>query len=157
MTLRFISRFLILATIVVADTVRAESWNQFRGPDGDGRTAARLPVEWSETRNVRWKTPIPGKAWASPVESEGRIWAANATEDGRRLAVVCVAADTGRVERDITLFEPSKPAFCYPFNSYASPTPVIAGGRVFVHFGSAGTAGVEAATGKVLWTRQDLP
>jgi len=154
---RLVCRLLIATVSCIGAAVRAESWHQFRGPGGDGRTTARLPVEWSETRNVRWKTPLPGKAWASPVEAEGRIWAANATPDGRRLSVVCVAADSGRVDRDITLFEPEKPAFCHPFNSHASPTPVIAGGRVFVHFGSAGTACVEAATGKILWTRQDLP
>jgi outer membrane protein assembly factor BamB len=135
----------------------AESWNQFRGPTGDGRTQARLPLEWSESRNVRWKTPLLGKAWASPVEADGRIWLANATEDGRRLSLVCVAAATGRVDRDITLFEPATPAFCYPYNSYASPTPVVVGGRVFVHFGSAGTACVSAESGAILWSRQDLP
>lgn len=153
-------RVLVGIGIVVAVTggaARAEPWNQFRGPSGDGRAQARLPLEWSETRHVRWKTPIPGKAWASPIEAEGRIWLANATEDGRRLSLVGVAADSGRIERDITLFEPAKPAFCYPYNSYASPTPVVVGGRVFVHFGSAGTACVAADTGAILWTRHDLP
>jgi len=133
------------------------SWNQFRGPEGTGHTEATLPLEWSETRNIRWKTPIPGKAWASPVEADGRIWLANATEDGTRLSAVCVAAATGAVLHDITLFEPAEPMYCHPYNSHASPTPVIAGGRVFLHFGSAGTACLDAADGRVLWRRTDLP
>ena len=136
---------------------RGPSWNQFRGFDGSGATAAALPLEWSETHNVRWKTPVPGKAWASPVEADGRIWLANATEDGRRLSAVCVDAATGGILHDITLFEPAEPMFCHPYNSYASPTPVVTNGRVFMHFGSAGTACLDAATGAVVWKRDDLP
>lgn len=143
--------------VAVAPAAAAESWNQFRGPRGDGRTSARLPLEWSEERNVRWKTALPGRAWASPVEADGRIWLANATADGRRLSLLCVDAASGRIARDVTLFEPSEPAYAHPYNSHASPTPVVVAGRVFVHFGSAGTACVAADTGAILWSRQDLP
>jgi WD40 repeat protein len=136
----------------------ADDWNQFRGPTADGRAGSpALPRSWSETENVRWKTPIPGKAWASPVAADGRIWLANATEDGTRLSALCVDAETGRVLHDLTLFEIAEPAFCHPYNSPASPTPVISGGRVFVHFGSAGTACLDAASGEIIWKRQDLP
>lgn len=141
-----------------AAAVADRPWDQFRGPRGTGAAdGARLPLEWSESRNVRWKTLIPGKAWASPVAADGRIWLANATTDGRRLSALCVDAATGRIDRDITLFEIAEPAFCHPYNSHASPTPVIVDGRVFFHFGSAGTACVDAATGAVVWRRQDLP
>ena len=147
-----------LAAIVVPSAARGGSWNQFRGPSGDGRAAtARLPTEWSEEKNVRWKTEIPGKAWASPVELDGRIWLANATPDGKRLSAVCVDAESGRVLHDVTLFEVEKPAFCHDYNSYASPTPVIEPGRLYVHFGSAGTACLDPATGAILWKRQDIP
>lgn len=146
-----------LQPAVAAPAPAAGSWNQFRGPAGTGHTAATLPLEWSETKHVRWKTPVPGKAWASPVEADGRIWLANATEDGRRLSAVCVDAATGRLLHDVTLFEPAEPMYCHPYNSHASPTPVVTGGRVFMHFGSAGTAAVDAATGAVLWKRDDLP
>jgi outer membrane protein assembly factor BamB len=143
---------------LVASFATAADWDQFRGPTGDGRApAAALPLAWSETENVRWKTAIPGKAWASPVAAAGRIWLANATEDGTRLSAVCVDADTGRILHDLTLFEPAEPAFCHPYNSHASPTPVLAGGKVFIHFGSAGTACLDAASGEILWKREDLP
>ena len=144
-------------SLAAAGAAAEPPWNQFRGPGGDGRTAARLPLEWSETSNVRWKTEVPGKAWASPVAADGRIWLANATADGRRLSLVCVDAADGRITRDITLFEPARPAFAHAYNSHASPTPVVVGNRVFAHFGSAGTAAVAADTGVVLWVRQDLP
>ncbi len=77
----------VIAIALLTTVAGANDWNQFRGPSGDGRTASeRLPCEWSETIRVRWKTPIPGKAWASPVVAGPRIWLANATEDGRPLS-----------------------------------------------------------------------
>lgn len=139
------------------EAIPAADWNQFRGPQGDGHAAGGPPTEWSEERHVRWKTPIPGKAWASPVVANGRIWLANATADGRRLSAVAVDAETGRIERDVTVFEIDKPMFCHDSNSHASPTPVVADGRVYVHYGSAGTACLEARTGDIVWKRQDLP
>lgn len=154
---RLLFMILVCVRLAGAAACAEEPWNQFRGPGGDGRTAARLPLEWSETQHVRWKTAVPGKAWASPVVADGRIWLANAPEDGRRLSLVCVDAASGRIERDIALFEPAEPASVHPYNSHASPTPVVVGKRVFAHFGSAGTACVAADTGAVLWTRQDLP
>ena len=149
---------LALTAVLVPATAHGDSWNQFRGPTTDGRAAtAKLPTEWSEEKNVRWKTEIPGKAWASPVELDGRIWLANATPDGKRLSAVCVDAESGRVLHDVTVFAIEKPAFCHDYNSYASPTPVIEPGRLYVHFGSAGTACLDPATGAVLWKRQDIP
>lgn len=136
----------------------ADSWNQFRGPTADGRSPSpRLPREWDEQRNVRWKTPIPGKAWASPVEAAGTIWLANATADGRRLSVTGVDAATGGIVHDVAVFEIAEPMYCDPFNSYASPTPVVEGTRLWVHYGSAGTACLDTESGRILWSRQDLP
>ena len=45
----------------------AAQWNQFRGPNGEGKADADLPLELGEGKNVTWKTPMPGKAWSSPV------------------------------------------------------------------------------------------
>lgn len=134
-----------------------ESWNQFRGPTGDGVWhGGPLPVEWNESEGVAWKTPIAGKAWSSPVIADGTVWMTNATEDGTRLSAVALDAATGRVLHDITLFEPAEPAFCHAFNSHASSTPVLDGGRLYAHFGSAGTACVDTATGAVLWRQETL-
>lgn len=151
----------VLAGVLVAGEVAAReaaSWNSFRGPAGDGRSASqRLPLTWSETEGVVWKTALPGKAWSSPVVADGRIWMTNATDDGRQLSVVALDAATGAVEIDRTVFEIAEPAFCHAYNSYASPTPVAGDGRLWVHYGSAGTACLETAAGNVLWQRQDLP
>jgi len=136
----------------------ATPWPGFRGPGGDGvATDRNLPVEWSESQGVAWKTAIPGKAWASPVIWDRLVWLANATEDGRRLSAVGVDRDSGRVVHDVTVFEIAEPQFCHPFNSHASCTPVIEGDRLYVHYGSAGTACLDTGSGRILWSRQDLP
>ncbi|MFT5524984.1 MAG: outer membrane protein assembly factor BamB [Pirellulaceae bacterium] len=135
-----------------------ENWNQFRGPRGDGQSDAKLiPVEWDETKNISWKTAIHGKAWSSPVIWGEQIWMTSATEDGKKLFAICVDAASGKIVHDITVFEIAEPMFCYPYNSYASPTPVIEEGRLWVHFGSAGTACVDTSNGETIWARQDLP
>jgi len=133
------------------------NWPEFRGPSGDGlSTSTNLPLRWSEEQNVKWKTPILGKAWSSPVIWGQQVWLTTATTNGQELSAVCVDPGTGRVLQDLKLFDVAKPQYCIPFNSYASPTPVIEAGRLYVTFGSAGTACLETQTGRVLWTRRDI-
>lgn len=133
-------------------------WNQFQGPGGQGKApAANLPEKWSETLNHAWGVNIPGKAWASPIVHQGKIWLANSTEDGKRLSLLGLDLTTGKQIHDITVFEVPKPAFCFPYNSYASSTPTAKDGKVFVHYGSAGTACINAQNGNILWKRNDLP
>jgi len=133
------------------------NWPEFRGPSGDGlSTSTNLPLRWSEEQNVKWKTPILGKAWSSPVIWGQQVWLTTATTNGQELSAVCVDPGTGRVLQDLKLFDVAKPQFCIPFNSYASPTPVIESGRLYVTFGSAGTACLDTQTGRVLWTRRDI-
>lgn len=132
-------------------------WAEFRGPRGDGvSTSTGLPLHWSESEGVTWKTPIHGRAWSSPVIWDRQVWLTTATEDGRELWAVAVDRDTGKVIHDRKLFEVERPQFAHKFNSYASPTPVIGAGRVYVTFGSPGTACLDTQTGKTLWERRDF-
>ena len=132
-------------------------WTNFRGPSDDGHaSAADLPLHWSETENVAWKVELPGKAWSSPVIWGDRIWMTNATEDGTRLSVLCLDRHTGEVLLDRELKRVAEPQFCHPFNSYASPSPVLEEGRVYVSFGSPYNACLDAETGEVLWERDDF-
>lgn len=150
---------IILLTLGVAiGSVRAEDhWPGFRGPNGDGTSSATgLPITWSESEHVAWKTAIHGKAWSSPVVWDDQIWLTTATEDGKQLSAVCVDRNTGRILRDLIVFQPVNPQYCHPENSYASPTPVIEAGRVYVHFGAHGTACLDTETGKIIWSRDDL-
>ena len=132
-------------------------WPQFRGPDGTGlSTSTGLPLTWSETQNVRWKTAIHGRAWSSPVVLGQQVWLTTATPDGKQLSAIAVDKDSGRIIHDLKLFDVATPQFAHAFNTYASPTPVIEAGRVYVTFGSPGTAAIDTATGKVMWERRDL-
>lgn len=147
----------LLAMVAVWTTSGGEQWPQFRGPRGDGHSDARgLPLTWSEASNVRWKTPIHGKAWSSPVVWDNQVWLTTATEDGKELFVVCVDRESGKVLRDQKLRDVATPQFCHKFNSYASPTPVIEAGRLYVTFGSPLTACLDTETGAVLWERRDF-
>ncbi len=132
-------------------------WPQFRGPQGTGHSDARdLPLNWSEAQNIAWKTPIHGRGWSSPVIYGNQVWITTSTEDGRQLFAVCLDRQTGRIIRDLKLFDVAQPQYSHPFNSYASPTPVIERGRVYVTFGSAGTACIDTTTFRVLWERRDI-
>lgn len=149
---------LILAASWSAAT--AENWPEFRGSNGTGLSdAIGLPIRWGEQENVRWKTAIHDKGWSSPVVWDNQVWLTTATADGKQRFVLCVDRATGKVLHDLKVFEVEQPQSmgdAQTFNSYASPTPAIEAGRVYVHFGSAGTACLDTATGNVLWTRRDL-
>lgn len=134
-----------------------EIWPQFRGPGGDGHSdSSGLPLQWSETQNIVWKTPIHGRGWSSPVVFGNQVWVTSASKDGRQLFVLCLDRETGKVLRDWKLFEVPQPQYAHPFNTYASPTPVIERGRVYVTFGAAGTACIDTKTFRVLWERRDI-
>jgi outer membrane protein assembly factor BamB len=149
---------LLAAFLTGAAALAADNWPEFRGPTGDGHArAAGLPVHWAEGQNVRWKTAIHDKGWSSPVVWGNRVWMTTATADGKRMFAVGVDRPTGKVLYDLELFDVEKPGFAPDTNSYASPTPAVEEGRVYVHFGSYGTACLDTATGKALWSRRDLP
>lgn len=112
-----------------------EAWWQFRGPTGEGHACAKhLPLTWSETQNVAWKTAIHDRGWSSPVILGNQIWMTTATEDGRKLFAVCVDRDTGQIVHDRHVFDVEDPQPIAVDNTYATPTPVIESGRIYVHF-----------------------
>lgn len=131
-------------------------WSQFRGNDGQGHaTEGALPLAWSESENIRWKTPIPGSGWSSPVVRHKQVWVTTSLDGGRSLRAVCVHRETGRVLHDVEVFAIAHPGRIHQKNSHASPTPVIADDRLYVHFGAHGTACV-STSGEVLWRTRAL-
>lgn len=145
---------------LTAATAAAANWPDFRGPAGDGNApAGNPPAAWAEDRNVRWKTPLPGRAWSSPVVWGRQVWLTTATEDGRSMAALCVDRDTGRVLLNREVFanaDPEPLGLGKEGNTYASPSPVIMEGRVFLHFGTYGTACLDTRSFRTLWQRRDL-
>lgn len=133
-------------------------WPSFRGPQGDGTVSSRnLPLRWSETENVRWKVAIPHLGWSTPVVMDGRVWVTSATTNGQDYFAFCVDAQTGKILQEKKLFHCDKPEpLGNAVNGYGSPSPAIEPGRVYVHFGTYGTACLDAATGDEIWRREDL-
>lgn len=149
---------LSLALLFFAASLFAdENWTQFRGPNGDGiAKEAGIPSSWSEEENISWKAKIHGLGWSSPVIYGEQVWVTTATPDGKELSVLCLAKETGEILLDEKLFDIADPQFAHKFNSYASPTPVIEEGRIYVTWGSPGTACIDTKSFKVLWTREDI-
>jgi outer membrane protein assembly factor BamB len=120
-------------------------------------TLQGLPLTWSETNNVKWKTEIPYRGWSTPVVLGGQAWLTTATPDGHDFFAICVDSRTGQVLLNEKLFHCEKPEpLGNPVNTYATPSAAIEPGRVYVHFGSYGTACLDTSDFKVLWERQDL-
>ena len=135
----------------------AAQWPQFRGPAGQGHASETgLPLEWSETRNVLWKTPVPGRGWSSPSIAGGRVWLTTAIQGsegrGRGVSLRALAFDatSGREVVNTEVFFVDRPGDLNAKNSYASPTPIVDGDRVYVHFGAQGTAAL-TTTGEIVW------
>ena len=147
----------VLACQLAGQNGAAGGWPDFRGPSWNGRVAAaRVPLKWSESNNVRWKTKLTGEGWSSPVVWDDRIWLTTATERGKRLHVVAVDAQTGEELHERVLFEVERPEHKNALNSYASPSPTVEAGRVYVHFGTYGTACLDTESFATLWQRRDL-
>src|SRR5678809_741869 len=148
----------VFASLLGDPSGETDHWAEFRGPGGTGISdATGLPREWSETKNVVWKTPIHGRGWSSPVVWNKQVWLTTGTRDGKELSVICVDRESGKVLLDHKMFVIAKPDPLWEkFNSYASPTPVIEEGRVYVHFGTYGTACIDTTTGKKLWENREL-
>ena len=150
---------LLLAPVILAGTTLAnDHWPQFRGPTQQGHSdSTGLPVTWAEGgRNVAFKTAIPGEGWSSPAVWGEQVWMTTATQGGRSLRAVCVGRDTGRVVHDLEVFSVDKLDPKNDFNSYASPTPVLEEGRVYVSFGTYGNACLDSRTGKPIWKSEEL-
>ena len=157
---------LALALLVIDGPAARADWPEFRGPWGDGHASAPgdtslagLPLHWSETNNIKWKTAIPYRGWSTPVVMGGQVWLTTATEDGHDFFAVCLDAETGAIRFNEKVFHSDNPESLNngaSMNCYATPSPVIEPGRVYVHFGRFGTACLDTSTAKVLWQRTDI-
>ncbi|HEV3468971.1 MAG TPA: PQQ-binding-like beta-propeller repeat protein [Pyrinomonadaceae bacterium] len=160
------------------------NWPQWRGPDGAGVSPEKnLPEEWSETKNVRWKTPIPGKGHSSPIVWGKRVFLTTAVEgpvmpgakavthkiegqdwkhpdsvgaDRRHtFKVLALDRDTGKILWEQTAWEGTPYDDRHRKSSYAASTPATDGKSVFAFFGAEGLYAFDAASGKLQW-RADL-
>ena len=135
-------------------SAQEEDWPQFRGPGGQGHALARgLPLEWSETKNITWKVPIPGHGWSSPVIQGEKIWLTTSIDQGRSLRALCFQRSDGKLLYDLEVFRQDEVGRIHSKNSHASPTPVLEEDRVYIHFGAFGSACLRS-DGSILWRKQ---
>lgn len=157
---------LLLVALLGSTSLRAD-WPQFRGPWGNGQAnppgdpkPLGVPLHWSETNQVKWKTPIPHRGWSTPVTLGERIWLTTATEDGHDFFVMGVDPADGKIVANEKVFHSDDPESLgngASMNSYATPSPALEPGRLYAHFGSFGTACLDTTTARTLWKRDDLP
>ncbi|MFN8254378.1 MAG: PQQ-binding-like beta-propeller repeat protein [Bacteroidales bacterium] len=130
-------------------------WTQFRGENLSGVSSNEVPVKWSDTQNIKWKTAIHDKGWSSPVIYGNQVWMTTAREDGKELYAVCVDFDSGKIIYDLLMAKPDSVYGKHAVNSYATPTPCIENGFVYIHFGTYGTFCLDTKTGKEVWRNME--
>lgn len=134
-----------------------DHWTHFRGSNLDGISSDSLvPVTWNDSTNIAWKSEIRGRGWSSPVVSGNQVWLTTATSDGKEMSGICLDFTTGKLLYDLLLFKQDSVYRKHPVNSYATPTPCLEEGFVYLNFGSTGTACVGTTDGRVIWKRDDL-
>lgn len=141
-----------LPLMAAAGAAHAEDWPQFRGPSGQGHSVeTELPLKWSGSQNVRWKVPLPGAGWSSPSIVGDRIWLTTATDKGSSLRLLALDRQSGKLLQNTEVFQiRDKGPGIHQKNSFASPTAIVSGDRVFVHYGFYGTACLKT-NGEIVW------
>ncbi len=144
----------IIACVLLVQVSLADNWTQFRGPAGQGKSSeTNLPVSWSMSENMLWKTPISGSSWSSPIVYDGWVFLTSAEDDGKSCRVICVNRTDGtiawnkEVHRQLT-------GRMREQNSYATPTPVTDGRQVYAVFFD-GTAVALDFSGNLVWKNSD--
>jgi len=171
---------LLIVGIAVSPVAAPDDWPQFRGPGGQGLSAAiGLPLSWSESENIAWKAVVEGQGWSSPVLLGDEIWLTSALptaatpEEAKaklsslsspvpnpyvarrvRLKALRFDRETGRLLKSVILFDFDESLQTNSANSYASPTPVIEPGRLYCDFGTMGTACLDTTSGRIIWKRR---
>ena len=133
----------------------AENWPRFRGPNGQGHSAeTSVPISWSASNGVAWKTAIPGDGWSSPVVWDGKVFLTSATDNGTKCHVFCVEAQSGKILWDKIALE-QQPRRKENKNSFATPTPVTDGRQVFAVFGEGSVVAL-TMSGQIVWTNREV-
>jgi len=143
--------------LLLAGLLPAENWPQFRGPTGQGiSTETNLPLQWTSTENVLWKTPIPGQSWSSPIVWEDRVFLTTAADNGVSCRVLCLERATGNILWDKEAFQQTTAGRKEGRNTYASPTPATDGKLVYAVFFDGSFAALSFA-GDLVWTNGSHP
>jgi outer membrane protein assembly factor BamB len=139
-----------LAAMIVGFT----NWPCFRGPTRQGVSdETGLPLRWSATENVAWKTALPGEGWSSPIVWGSRVFVTTATENGVSCRVLCLDRDSGQVLWNREVLRQDTTGHKEGRNTYATPTPATDGRLVYAVFFDGSVVAVDY-DGSVAWTNQ---
>lgn len=143
-------------------SVSAASWTDWRGPTSDGHASpgSGPPVDWDAAsgRHILWRAGLPNSGHSSPIVIDGQVWITSATMDGSEQFVHVIDLNSGESIFEELLFRNDDPdPLGNDLNNYAAPSCAAEPGRVYVHFGSYGTACYETGTFASVWQRRDLP
>jgi outer membrane protein assembly factor BamB len=149
-------RAIVAAVLVAGATTHAlgENWPNWRGPRNIGVSGeSDLPLTWSATENIGWKTKLPERGNSTPIVWGDRIFVTQAIEAENRRALLCFDRSDGKLLwQKGTVYEAKEPT--HSTNPYCSASPVSDGTRVVAWFGSAGVFCYDFE-GRELW-RRDL-
>ncbi|WP_425398581.1 PQQ-binding-like beta-propeller repeat protein [Aeoliella sp.] len=151
MPIRRIPLGLAILSFVLAAPATHANWGHWRGEGGNGvSTKATPPTEWSDTQNVKWKVPIPGRGSGSPVVWGNRIYvttavAPNGATDTNgqsrqelEYVLMCIDRETGDTVWQQSAATGRPYGGTHNTNSFASASPCTDGQHVYAHFGSQG-------------------
>ncbi len=157
----FVMRLLFCAMVFVAglsavpSSLCGQDWTRFRGPNGQGVTSeSDLPLNWSGDSNIAWKTPIPGQGWSSPIVSGDHVFVTTATDGGASCRVIGIDRKSGEVLWNTEVHR-QVPGPKRAQNSYATPTPVSDGKRVYAAFYDGTVVAVDF-DGKRVWKNEEV-
>ncbi len=152
------SRTLHLLTVAVAlslsiaSQLDAANWPAWRGADGTGRSSERnLPLQWSQSENVTWRTSLPGEGNSTPITWNDRVFLTCPVDQGRVRRLICLDRKSGRIiwKHDVRFAQKET---THRDNPFCSGSPTTDGQLVYASFGSAGVLACDF-DGQVAWHR----
>ena len=150
---------LVIAFNLLLFPLLAGDWPEFRGPNAQGHAeGVELPTDISaKSPHLRWKTPVPGSGWSSPVIMKSRIYLTSAINVGQSVTLnaLCFDANNGKQLWKTPIITVAKAPRMHRKNSQASPTPIANGNHLYVHFGHMGTACLDLK-GKLVWKNETI-
>lgn len=156
--------FGVLLIAFAADSLLADNWPQFRGPGGLGVSEERgLPVRWSSTENIAWKTDLPGPGSSSPIVWGDRIFITcysgygldesnPGNPDNLKRHLLCIQRTDGKIVWDRTVNGAAAESFSgfQALHGYASSTPATDGTLVYVFLEKEGVFAFDYS-GRQVW------
>lgn len=157
----------IVAALLAVSSSRANDWPQFRGPGGNATSyASQTPLQWDDTKNVAWKTPLPGRGASSAIVLGDRVFLTAYTGYGveeepgdkasLKLHVLCLKRKTGEILWDETIdASPNTQNFGNRVadHGYATSTPVTDGQHIYAYFGVSGLVAFDM-DGTLKWRKE---